>query len=108
KYFSFENLRSPRPNNDWLRLHLFPEGGGQVTLYRDGGIYDIILGDNRGPLWKASDQIRQLEKSGQSFETRFAALQAAVAQRDAKGPMPVALQVQLAPALDLGKIHIGE
>jgi len=107
KYFAFGDLRSPQPTGDWLRLHLFPEGGGQITLYRDGDIHDIILGEAHGPLWKASEEIHRISKTGVSFPSRLEALRAAVSQRDAKG-VPTGLKVNAAPQIDLSQLQLGE
>lgn len=106
-YGTFGNLKSPRPVPDLLRLQLFPEGGGQITLFREGNIHDILIAGARGPVWRASREIARMNRKGVVFENRVAALQAAVAARGTGAALPDPIEVQTAPFLDLDKVHIG-
>jgi hypothetical protein len=101
---SFGALDSPRLNPNLLHLHLFPEGGGQVTLHRDGNIHDILIAESSGPVWRASDEIERMKKKSVVFENRQAALDAAVATRGTGQTLPDSIQVQAAPILDLDRI----
>ncbi len=121
RYGTFGRLRSPKPAPDLLRLHLFPEGGGQVTLFREGNIHDIIISEPNRPLWRAAREIRLMAKQGQNFSNRLEALQAALARRTGgiapptETPLPGAerprligseIFLQEAPQIDLNRIHL--
>lgn len=100
-HWIFRGLTEARQKGDHLRLHLFPSGGGELTLYRHGELHDIISEGPDRKAWRASEEITQLEISGERFPTRYQALEAAVARRNAALGGTDPLRIQRAPAFDL-------
>jgi len=103
---TFGGLFDPKPNTDYLRLHLFPQGGGELNIYRNNGLYDIIFGGADGQIWRARNEIRALEKAGAVFPNRTEALKAAVARYNSTDPTSPIFQVQEAPPFDLDRLHL--
>ncbi|MFO1462455.1 MAG: hypothetical protein U1F66_01655 [bacterium] len=106
RYVLSENIRNPRVATDSLRLMLHPEGGGQLTIYRGGALHDILIAGGNGSLWRADQEIRQMQREGMSFPTRMDALRAAVARHNPNSSLPIALHVQEAPTFDLNRFHL--
>ncbi|HKY62148.1 MAG TPA: hypothetical protein VJR29_01905, partial [bacterium] len=106
-WFLMQSFSNPRPNTDHLRLHLFPEGGGQLSIYRNQELHNIVTAGPEGPAWYADQEIRQMGREGITFATHFEALQAALARRGQGSASPFILQVQQAPELDLSRLHVG-
>ncbi|MCC7345161.1 MAG: hypothetical protein IT573_09495 [Deltaproteobacteria bacterium] len=105
-YAVLENIRNPKVADDRLRLELHAGGGSQLTVYRDAQIYDILIAGANGSLWRANQEIRQLNRDGITFPNRTEALRAAVARYNPESALPVTLQVQEAPTLDLNRFHL--
>jgi len=105
-YTLFENIKSPRNATDRLRLLLHPEGGGQLTVYRNNSLYDIMIAGRNGTVWRADQVIRQLQRDGATFPNRLEALRAAVATHNPDSNLPIAIRVQEAPTLDLSRFHL--
>ncbi|HKX12757.1 MAG TPA: hypothetical protein VJP40_06360 [bacterium] len=104
-WFLFGSFRNPRPANDYIRLQLFPEGGGQLSTYRNQELHNIVTAGPDGPAWYADQEIRQMQREGITFAGRFEALQAAVARRAQGSGSPFVLRVQAAPNFDLNRLH---
>lgn len=105
-YALFDNIRSPKMAEDRLRLELHAGGGSQLTIYRNSQIHDILIAGANGTLWRANQEIRQLDRNGVTFPNRTEALRAAVARYNPESVLPVTLQVQDAPTLDLNNLHL--
>ncbi len=105
-WFLLSSFRNPRPSTDHLRLQLFAEGGGQLSIYRNQELHDIVTAGPEGPAWYADQEIRQMRREGITFPNRFEALQAAVARRaQGNGASSFILRIQQAPELDLNRFH---
>ncbi len=105
-YAVLGNIRNPKVADDRLRLELHASGGSQLTIYRDTQIYDILIAGANGSLWRADQEIRQLNRDGTTFPNRTEALRAAVARYNPESALPITLHVQEAPTLDLNRIHL--
>lgn len=118
-WFLLESFRNPRPAGDSLRLQLFPEGGGQLSIYRNQALHNIVTAGPEGPAWYADQEIRQMQRDGLTFPSRFHALQAAVARRAQAGQTTTSaesiyrsphfnIRVQEAPAINFNILHQGD
>jgi len=105
-HYLFNALNEPRKVGNYLRLQLYPNGGGELSIYRDGAIHDIISQTGDGRLWRASDVIEAMQLRGTNFESRFEALQAAITQRNSGSDVRSPLTVQQAPPIDLDRFHL--
>ncbi len=101
----FRNPFEPRLKGDYLRLHLYPQGGGEVTIYRDNQLHDVVTHQAEGGFWRAGDEIRRMETKGNTYPNRLDALRAAVEARSVPG-QEGALRVQEAPLFDLERFHL--
>lgn len=105
-YALLQNIRNPKVADDRLRLELHGGGGSQLTIYRDAQIYDILIAGANGTLWRADQEIRQLQRDGGTFPNRMEALRTAVSRYNPEAVLPITLQVQEAPTFDLNRFHI--
>jgi hypothetical protein len=108
-YRTFGNLSIPIRNaaerGDWVRVHLFPEGGGRLDIFREGHRHDVIVGGVGGPLWHARDEIKLL-KGRVETPTPLEDLQAALARKSSDAPLPISLNLQDAPKINLDRFHL--
>jgi hypothetical protein len=108
RHFFFRFLKDPKPREDFLRLRLFPNGGGEIAIYRKGEIFDHIIGGASGPLWRAREDptIRRLNWKALSGEERIKTMREAYARRGSDATFPAGTQISVAPTINMDECFL--
>ncbi len=94
---------------DTARLHINPDGSGQVTVWRKGELYQIVAVDSEKRVTNLNRIIREMEKQSRAFRRipRGEKIQAAAQRINASDVYPLNVHLQDVPLIDPTKIHLG-